>query len=102
LDFIKIDVENHEPAVIRGAASAISQFQPAIVFEAGHWEENSEDRESIRNTLEPLGYRVVGILIEHGIVEANWDSYLAFEYPFTNELYCDILCFPSRKERRSQ
>jgi len=55
LDFIKIDVENHEPAVIRGAASAISQFQPAIVFEAGHWEENSEDRESIRNTLTILG-----------------------------------------------
>jgi FkbM family methyltransferase len=99
LDFIKIDVENHEPAVIRGGAGAISRFQPAIVFEAGHWEEKREDRESIRDTLEPLGYRIAGILIEHGIVETNWDTYLAFEDPFMNEFYCNILCLPSRRER---
>ena len=96
LDFIKIDVENHEPAVIRGGAGVISRFQPAIVFEAGHWEEKPEDRESIRDTLEPLGYRIAGILIEHGIVETDWDTYLGFEDPFMKEFYCNVLCLPSR------
>lgn len=94
LDFIKIDVENHEPAVIRGGVGAIGRFKPAIVFEAGHWEEKRGDRERIRECLEPLGYRVVGIPIEHGIVETDWDTYLAFEPPFMEAFHCNVLCLP--------
>lgn len=33
-DFIKIDVEGHEAAVIRGAKAVVSQYLPIILFEA--------------------------------------------------------------------
>ena len=94
LDFIKIDVESHEAAVIRGGAGVIERFRPAIVFEAGHWQETPEQRQIIHDTLAPLGYRIAGILIEHGIIEADWDSYLAFEAPFKKPLFYNILCQP--------
>lgn len=92
LDFIKIDVESHEAAVIQGGAGTMERFRPAIVFEAGHWQEAPEQRQIIHDTLAPLGYRIVGILIEHGIIEADWDSYLAFETPFQKPLFYNILC----------
>ncbi|NQV82309.1 MAG: FkbM family methyltransferase [Rhodospirillales bacterium] len=94
LDFLKIDVESHEAAVIQGGAATIGKHQPAIVFEAGHWQETREHRQTIHDTLAPLGYRVVGILIEHGIIEADWDSYLAFVPPFKKPLFYNILCQP--------
>ncbi|MBL6933407.1 MAG: FkbM family methyltransferase [Rhodospirillales bacterium] len=87
LDFIKIDVESHEAAVIQGGACAIERFQPAIVFEAGHWQETPEHRQIIHDTLAPLGYRVVGILIEHGLIETDWESYLAFKTPFRQPFF---------------
>ncbi|MBT7942409.1 MAG: FkbM family methyltransferase [Alphaproteobacteria bacterium] len=92
LDFIKIDVESHEAAVIQGGARAIKTFHPSIVFEAGHWQETQEHRQIIHDTLVPIGYRIVGILIEHGIIEADWNSYLAFEAPFKKPLFYNILC----------
>ncbi|MBC8337547.1 MAG: FkbM family methyltransferase [Alphaproteobacteria bacterium] len=94
LDFIKIDVESHEAAVIQGGACAIERFQPAIVFEAGHWQETPEHRQIIHDTLAPLGYRVVGILIEHGLIETDWESYLAFKTPFRQPFFYNILCMP--------
>jgi len=94
LDFIKIDVESFEAAVIQGGAKAIERFRPAIVFEAGHWQETPEQRQIIHDTLAPLSYRIVGILIEHGVIEADWDSYLAFEAPFQKPLFYNILCQP--------
>ena len=94
LNFIKIDVESHEAAVIQGGAGAIERFRPAIVFEAGHWQETRDQRQIIHDTLAPLGYRIVGILIEHGIIETDWDSYLAFEAPFQKPLFYNILCQP--------
>ena len=35
IDLIKIDVESHEPYVIRGAIKTISQFKPIIYLEIG-------------------------------------------------------------------
>jgi len=92
LDFIKIDVESHEAAVLRGGAGAIERFHPAIVFEAGHWQETRGQRQIIHDTLAPLGYRIAGILIEHGIIETDWESYLSFENPFRKPFFYNILC----------
>ena len=38
LDLIKLDVEGHELAVLEGAITLVSRFQPWIVFEYSHGE----------------------------------------------------------------
>jgi FkbM family methyltransferase len=50
VDLIKIDVEGHEEAVIRGALETISSDQPILIFECFH------DGSKIINALQPLGY----------------------------------------------
>jgi len=53
---IKVDVEGHELAVIRGAGETIRRHRPDLVVEA----HTDEDRGAILNMLRPLGYRVIG------------------------------------------
>ncbi|ABB39689.2 methyltransferase FkbM family [Oleidesulfovibrio alaskensis G20] len=36
LDFIKIDVDGHEPSVLRGAQQTIKKFKPLILLEVSH------------------------------------------------------------------
>ena len=50
VDLIKIDVEGHEEAVIRGGIETIRRDQPILIFECFHG--GSE----IINALQPLGY----------------------------------------------
>jgi FkbM family methyltransferase len=95
LDFIKVDVEGHESAVFKGAVDTLEKFRPAIVFEAGFPHEKEADRQSIRDTLSGAGYSLIGMLIEHGVVEADWDSYVAFSDPFDTDFYCNVLCLHS-------
>ena len=95
LDFIKVDVEGHESAVFKGAVNTLEKFRPAIVFEAGFPKETKADRQSIRDTLSGAGYSLVGMLIEHGVVEADWDTYAAFTDPFQTNSYCNVLCLHS-------
>lgn len=53
VDLIKIDVEGHEEAVIRGALGTIRQDQPILIFECFH------GGRDIREALEPIGYAFV-------------------------------------------
>jgi FkbM family methyltransferase len=53
VDLIKIDVEGHEEAVIRGALGTIRRDQPIVIFECFHG-----GTEIIR-TLAPLGYSFI-------------------------------------------
>jgi len=50
VDLIKIDVEGHEEAVIRGGIETIRRDQPILIFECFH------GASEIINTLRPLGY----------------------------------------------
>lgn len=84
LDFIKIDVEGFESAVLEGAREVLARFRPALLLETGH--EAGDRRESISKLLRPLGYRVVGAVTPHGIVEADWDAYLARSGPLEGAL----------------
>ena len=95
LDFIKVDVEGHESAVFKGAVNCLDKFRPTIVFEAGFPHETEADRQSIRDTLAGAGYSLVGMLIEHGVVEADWESYVAFDDPFDADFHCNVLCLHS-------
>lgn len=55
IDFVKIDVEGHEAATIRGAQKLISQFKPVIALEVNA-EEISNGRSEALNLLRDLGY----------------------------------------------
>jgi hypothetical protein len=53
VDLIKIDVEGHEEAVIRGALETIRRDRPILIFDCFHG-----GREII-NALQPLGYMFI-------------------------------------------
>lgn len=53
IDFMKIDVEGHEEAVLQGAAESISRDQPILFVECCH------PRHQCLNVLESNGYQIV-------------------------------------------
>jgi FkbM family methyltransferase len=53
--FVKVDVEGHEPAVIRGATGIISQNRPALLIECER-RHNETAFEELVATLAPFGY----------------------------------------------
>jgi FkbM family methyltransferase len=80
LDLIKIDVEGHERQVLEGAAGSLAQYHPVLVIETGHETEGS--RSAIHERLRALRYRMLGILLDHGMATADWPAYVALEFPF--------------------
>jgi FkbM family methyltransferase len=80
IDLIKIDVEGHERQVLDGAKATLCRFRPTLVIETGH--EGADDRPVIRDRLRGVGYRMLGILLDYGIAEADWAAYVAVETPF--------------------
>jgi FkbM family methyltransferase len=80
LDLIKIDVEGHERQVLDGAQAVLERYRPALVIETGH--EAEGDRPAIHDRLRRGGYRMLGILLDHGMAEADWDAYLGIKGPF--------------------
>ncbi len=80
IDLVKIDVEGHERPVLDGAAATLARFRPALVLETGH--EGDGDRPAIRDRLAGLGYRLLGILLDFGMAEAEWPAYVAAAPPF--------------------
>lgn len=59
IDFIKIDVEGHELAVIAGAQQTIHQLRPTILFE--HNRQLPEDTHTIMDTLSQQSYRFYAV-----------------------------------------
>lgn len=80
VDLIKIDVEGHERQVLDGAEATLGRFRPTLVIETGH--EAEGDRQAIHDRLRGLGYRMLGILLDHGMAEADWDAYVTLQTPF--------------------
>ena len=92
VDLIKVDVEGHERRVLDGAASILERFRPTLVIETGH--EADGDRPAIRDRLCGLGYRMLGILLDHGMAEADWMAYVAAEPPFRRGDAHNLLLVP--------
>jgi FkbM family methyltransferase len=67
IDLIKIDVEKHEPAVIRGFSRNIAAFKPAIIIEIL----NNEIAEEIETLLYKHGYNYYHIDEKVGAVRVN-------------------------------
>ena len=60
VDFIKIDAEGYEPLVAKGAMNTIERCKPIILYERKeHPKRYGYQRDSIRDVLMDIGYRMV-------------------------------------------
>ncbi|NQU56286.1 MAG: FkbM family methyltransferase [Rhodospirillales bacterium] len=94
LDFVKIDVQGCEAAVLEGATDTLGQLCPALIIEAGV--ETPGERVKISEILKAAGYDMAGINLEHGILETGWEEYCALSGPFAGT-YCDVVFLPPRR-----
>ena len=92
LDFIKIDVEGHEKYVIEGGQKTLKTLKPAIILEAAN--EETADREIIADQLRKLNYKLVGITLQDGIIEASWSQYINMTSPFDPTYPVNVLFLP--------
>src|SRR5262249_42945117 len=92
IDLIKVDVEGHERRVLDGAAATLQQFRPTLVIETGH--EADGDRSAIHDRLHRLGYRILGILLDHGMAGADWEKYVEVSFPFRRGEAHNLLLVP--------
>ena len=92
LDLVKIDVEGHERRVLDGGGAAFARFRPVLVIETGH--EAEGDRAAIHDRLGRLGYRMLGILLDHGMADADWPAYRAAAPPFRAGEAYNLLLVP--------
>jgi methyltransferase, FkbM family len=60
VDFIKVDIDGHEPKFIAGASKVLKRFQPAILMEFMQLalKLNDSDVEILARTLKSLGYEL--------------------------------------------
>ncbi len=66
ISLIKIDVEGHEEAVLRGAERTLTKHRPRLVVEV-HGEMGSARAESCKDLLETLGYRTSWITTRNSL-----------------------------------
>ena len=92
LDFIKIDVEGHEKYVIEGGQKTLKTLKPAIILEAAN--EETADREIIADQLRKLNYKLVGIVMQDGVIEASWSQYINMTSPFDPTYPVNVLFLP--------
>ncbi len=88
LDFIKIDVEGHEYAALKGAEATLHRHRPAILFEAGAVQDsdiNASSYDDLHTFLTSLGYAIRPVFHQHfGREPVTLDAFRACRlYPFT-------------------
>ena len=63
-----------------------------MVIETGH--EAAGDRAAIHDRLRGLGYRMLGILLDYGMAEADWEAYVSLAMPFRRGEAHNLLLVP--------
>jgi FkbM family methyltransferase len=96
IDFIKVDVEGHECQVLEGGRETLEKFQPALIIEAGN--ESVDERRKIKSLLSGLNYEIIGIAIDNGVVEVDWEQYVGMQNPFEENGIFNILLLPAGKQ----
>ena len=91
LDFIKIDAEGYESAIVEGGLSVLKKFRPNLILECGGVNESEEKRKRMVTRLRELDYSLVGTPLLSGIVEVTWDQYINLSYPMSAERATNLL-----------
>ena len=92
VDFVKIDVEGFEEAVLQGARASLARFRPGLLFESGM--ETADQRKSIHDLLTGLDYDAIGAAVPGGLIEFTWSSYRANETVLADLGLCNLLFMP--------
>jgi FkbM family methyltransferase len=92
IDFVKIDVEGFEDAVLQGARASLARFRPGVLFESGL--ETNEQRNSIHDLLTGLDYEAIGAAVPGGLIEFTWANYRAHEKVLADLGLCNLLFLP--------
>jgi FkbM family methyltransferase len=90
VDFIKIDVEGFEEAVLQGARASLARFRPGLLFESGL--ESAEQRKSIHDVLSD--YEPIGAAVPGGLIEFSWADYRACGKVLADLGLCNLLFMP--------
>jgi FkbM family methyltransferase len=94
-DFIKVDIDGHEPLFLSGAKSSLESFRPIMVMEFSQLalQENGSDVETLARQLDQLGYTLYS---EHGRKPLANRTELLIETK--NCAYSvNVFCFPREK-----
>ena len=92
IDFVKIDVEGFEEAVLQGARASLARFRPGLLFESGH--ESAQQRRSIHDLLTGLDYEAIGAAVPGGLIEISWSNYRGNEPVLAGIGLCNLLFMP--------
>ncbi|HEV2303056.1 MAG TPA: hypothetical protein VGR91_15930 [Stellaceae bacterium] len=79
-------------AAVEGALDSLGRFRPVVVLRVG--DEPESDRPAIHYHLRGTGYRMIGVLLPHGMAEAHWPQYAAREPPFAAAEPREVLLVP--------
>ena len=92
IDFVKIDVEGFEEAVLQGARASLARFRPGLLFESGL--ESPQQRKSIHDLLTGLDYEAIGAAVPGGLIEISWANYRENEAVLARIGLCNLLFMP--------
>ena len=91
LDFIKIDAEGYESAIVEGGLTVLKKFRPNLILECGGVYDSEEKRKRMVTRLRELDYSLVGTPLLSGIIEVTWDQYINVSYPMSAERATNLL-----------
>ena len=91
LDFIKIDAEGYESAIVEGGLSVLKKFRPNLILECGGVYDTEEKRKRMITRLRELDYSLVGQPVMNGIIEVTWDQFINLSFPMHPERAVNLL-----------
>ena len=91
LDFIKIDAEGYESAIVEGGLTVLKKFRPNLILECGGVYDSEEKRKRMITRLRELDYSLLGWPVMSGIVEVTWDQFINLSFPMNPERAVNLL-----------
>ena len=91
LDFIKIDAEGYESAIVQGGLTVLKKFRPNLILECGGVYDSEEKRKRMVTRLRELDYSLVGQPVLSGIVEVTWEQFINLSFPMNPERAVNLL-----------
>ena len=91
LDFIKIDAEGYESAIVEGGLTVLKKFRPNLILECGGVYDSMDKRKRMITRLRELDYSLLGWPVMSGIVEVTWNQFMNLSFPMNPERAVNLL-----------